>query len=198
MFYDKIIEGKYCDLKSVTVEDAEFTLSLRKDSRIAAFIPPLEISVEQQMEWIRKQQQDPTDYFFVVWDKAQKRIGTLGIYNIKGKIAETGRLAILGNPMQVIEAQLLYEDFAFGTLGITEERNYMYEENERAGKCSKLFGASISEPRLDETGRGVRDVIITKEAYLRNRPKILQMLYRGADCAHEKKDKKTQKSWSRI
>lgn len=179
MIYDGVIEGRYCDLKSVTVEDAEFTLALRKDPNFTKYLPKLNISIEQQREWIKRQQKDPADYFFVVWDKNKKRIGTMGVYNIENGIGETGRLAMKGNSLQAIEAQLLCIDFAFDILKLKGLKSSIMAENTRALKLAELFGPGVSEPRKDENGVFVCDSSNTKDTYMMRRSKIEKMLYRN-------------------
>lgn len=179
MIYDGIIEGRYCNLKSVTMEDAEFTLALRKDPNFTKYLPKLNITLEQQREWIKKQQRDPTDYFFVVWDKNENRIGTMGLYDIQDGIGETGRLAMNGNSLQAIEAQLLCVDFAFDILKLKGLKSFILAENKRALKFAELFGPNISEPRKNENGELVCDAVNTKHLYMIQRPKLERMLYRN-------------------
>lgn len=179
MKYEGIIEGQYCNLVSVDEDDAEFTLALRKDERLTAYLPKLNISVEQQKEWIKKQQADATDFFFVVWDKEGNRIGVLGLYNVVDGKGETGRLAMKGNPLQAIEAQMLCVDFAFNILKLTNIYSYILADNEGAIKFAKLFGPELSEVRVNEKGERVIDAVNNKERYSIARKKLERMLYRG-------------------
>ena len=64
MIYNKTIEGKYVDLKYVTVEDATIVLELRQDPELTKDLPRLDITEEEQKEWIRKQQLREGDYYF--------------------------------------------------------------------------------------------------------------------------------------
>lgn len=178
MTYEGIIEGRYCDLKSATLADAEFTLALRTDPNIINYLPKLDISIEQQREWIKKQQKSSTDYFFVVWDKGQNRIGTMGLYDIQEGVGETGRLVMKGNSLQSIEAQMLCVDFAFDILKLEGLKSYILAENKRALKFAELFGPRISEPRMNEKGELVCDAINTRHLYMMQRPKLIRMLYR--------------------
>lgn len=152
MYFDGIIEGKYVDLKSVTIEDAEFTRNIRRDPEFSSFFPKLDNTLEQQKEWIKKQQKKKGDYFFVVWDKKGNRIGTIALYDVSITAGETGRLAIKGNALQSIEAQLLIFNLAFNQLHLNEVIGYIFADNERAIRFNKQFGANIGEPQINENG----------------------------------------------
>lgn len=178
MKYEKLIEGRYCDLRSVDIQDAEFTLAMRQDPTLTAYLPKLDITVEQQKEWIKKQQVDPTDYFFVVQDKEGNRIGVMGLYNVIDGEGETGRLAMKGNPLQAIESQMLCVDFAFDVLKLKGLHSYIIAENDGAIRFAKMFGPSLSEPRVNEKGENVIDATNTKELYMQAKPKLERMLYR--------------------
>ena len=54
MVYSKKIQGRYVDLRSVTEEDAKFTLAIRQEPEFVKFLPRLDITIEQQKAWIRK------------------------------------------------------------------------------------------------------------------------------------------------
>ena len=42
MVYEETIHGKYVTLKSVTIDDAEFTLALRQNPALTKFLPKLD------------------------------------------------------------------------------------------------------------------------------------------------------------
>ena len=113
MVYNGILEGKYVNLRSVEEKDAEFTLSLRQDPILTKYLPKLDITLEQQINWIRKQRVKEGDFYFLVEKKDGERIGVLGVYDVEGNHAETGRIAIVGTAFESIEAQLLSFVFSF-------------------------------------------------------------------------------------
>ena len=178
MIYDGILEGKYVNLRSVEEQDAEFTLSLRQDPNLTKYLPKLNITLEQQLAWIRKQRQQEGDYFFVVENKKGVKIGVIGVYNVDGDCAETGRIAMIGNAFESIEAQLLSFDFAFDHLNLEKTVNYVMAENVHALRFSQLFGSQSSEPFEDTDGNMRIDGVITKASYLQSKSKIIKMLYR--------------------
>ena len=150
------IEGRYIDLKSCTEDDAEFTRAIRKDPEFVKCLPAIENTIEQQKAWIRSQREKEGDYFFVVWDKEGKRIGTISIYAINGSHAESGRLAIKAeNPFQAIEAQVLVFRFAFDVLKLECLEGFIFADNDRALRFNKQFGGKQYSPVIDDSGKEI-------------------------------------------
>lgn len=179
MIYEGIISGEYVELKSATVDDAEFTLALRKDPDFVRFLPAIDNTIEQQQAWIRSQREKPGDYFFVVWDKEGKRIGTISIYGVHDGRAESGRLAIKGDyAFQGIEAQILCFRFAFETLGLEYVDGFIYADNERAIRFNRQFGGKQFPPEEDEYGRTIIRFENWREDFEKIDKKFSNILYR--------------------
>lgn len=178
MVYNGILEGRFVTLRSVEEKDAEFTLALRQDPNLTKFLPKLNISLEQQTAWIRKQRELEGDYYFVVENKKGNKIGVIGVYNVVGDCAETGRIAMIGNAFESIEAQLLSFDFAFDILGLEKTVNYVMADNIHALRFSQMFGSQSSKPFKDSDGNMRIDGVITKVSYLKSKDRIIKMLYR--------------------
>ncbi len=75
--------GRYVELRSAKVEDAEFALNIRHTPKAMKFMPPLDITLEQQKSWIEKQRITEGDYFFIVFNKNNERVGVLSVYDIQ-------------------------------------------------------------------------------------------------------------------
>lgn len=178
MFFDGVVEGRFVDLKSVTVEDAEFTRKIRQESDFSKFFPPLNNTIEQQRKWIEVHQTKEGDYFFVVWDKKGERIGTISVYDIVDKCCESGRLAIKGNAFQAIEAQMLIFKFAFEYLGMNTVVGYIFADNERAIRFNKQFGCILDKPEPHDNGHMMVKATYTKEAVEKATERIKRMIYR--------------------
>lgn len=179
MVYDKVLEGKYVNLRSVNIEDAEYTLSLRKDPMLTKYLPKLDITLEQQKKWIEKQRGKLGDYFFLIQDKGGSNIGVIGVYDVQEYQCETGRIAVKnGNSIQTLEAQLLSFDFAFDILNMSKTVNFVYEDNVHAIRLSQMFGAEVTNRFKDETGMIRIDHVITAERYKESRKKLASILYR--------------------
>lgn len=177
MIYEKTIEGKYVNLKSASIDDAEFTRQIRQDPMFSKFIPQIKNSIEQQKNWIIQQRKKEGDYFFVVWDKESNRLGTISIYDVKDNHAEAGRLVMLGNAFQNIEAQFLSFRFAFDVLGLDYLISYIYEDNERALRFSEQFGGIITGKRKSRSNINEKIVTNSKEKFEEQFVKISKMLH---------------------
>ncbi len=178
MIYKEKIEGKYVYLMSATPDDAEFTLALRQNPALTKYLPKLDISLEQQKSWLISQQAKLGDYFFVAKTLDDKPIGTVSIYDIKGDTSESGRLALIGNSLENVEASLLLFQFAFDILGLKKVTGYIVDGNKRAERFNRQFGCITGEPELSETGELIRRTIITSEAFHVAEKKLNKLLYR--------------------
>ena len=179
MVYDRVIEGKYVDLRSCTEDDAEFTREIRRDPEFSKFFPALDNTIEQQKSWIKHQREKEGDYFFVVWNKAGNRIGTISIYDVEGEYAESGRLAIKSNnPFEAIEAQILSFRFAFGVLGLNCINGYIFADNDRAIRFNKQFAGKQYPPTIDENGREIIKIENWKDDFELADKKLSSILYR--------------------
>lgn len=173
------IGGRYVELRCCTEADAEFTRALRQNSEFMKYLPAIDNTVEQQRAWIRSQREKPGDYFFVVWDKAGSRIGTISIYDVHGDRAESGRLAIKGdNAFQGIEAQILSFRFAFGELGLECIDSFIFADNERAIRFNKQFGGRQYPPCTDESGRAIIKCENWREDFEKADRRLSSILYR--------------------
>lgn len=178
MFFDGVVEGRFVDLKSVTIDDAEFTRNIRLDPDFAKFFPTLNNTIEQQRKWIEEHQTKEGDYFFVVWDKNGERVGTISVYDIVDESCESGRLAIKGNAFQCTEAQMLIFKFAFEKLGVDTVIGYILADNERAIRFNKQFGCVLDKPELHDNGHMMVKATYTREAVEKATERIKKMMYR--------------------
>lgn len=82
-------------LRPVTRNDAAFIYKLRRDPKLAQFIGELSEQYAVHMTWLEQYFEREGDYYFCI-ETARTRIpvGTVAIYNQKGKSAEWGRLII--------------------------------------------------------------------------------------------------------
>ena len=88
MVYNEIIKGKFVDLRSITLDDAEFSYNIRADERFRDTVGQLAPSLEAQRAFIDWQMKEPDDYYFVVLNKKGERIGLYGVYNFHDGMAE--------------------------------------------------------------------------------------------------------------
>lgn len=179
MVYNRVLEGRYVDLMSVSEQDAQFTLEIRQDSKLIKYLPVVNNTLEEQIEWIREQRRKIGDYFFVAKDKCGNRIGTVGIYDISGERGEGGRLVSIGNAIQSIEIQLLAFQFDFYEILLEEVTTFVYADNFSALRLSRKFGIEFGEPVLDADNRYVCFGFVKKEIFKKHEKSIRKMLYRN-------------------
>ena len=129
MVYDKDIMGEFVTLRSITEDDAEFSYNIRKDPRFVSIMGQPASSVEAQREYIIRQRSKPGDYYFVVYNRNNEKIGLIGVYDIRGDNCETGRELNIGEPYETMEAQVLLYDFCVGVLGLKNNSAIVYKNN---------------------------------------------------------------------
>ena len=185
MVYEGIIRGDLVELKAATVEDAEFTLSIRQDPAITKYLPKLDITIEDQRKWILRQREKEGDYFFVIWNKAGKRIGTWGIYDIKGKTGEGGRLASYGDAFQKIESGMLISYFQFEILKLEKVVGWVYADNRPVVKWIKWFGADLGMPEKNEEGAMIRKMVQNRDKAKCAREKIEEIMKKVLENGRE-------------
>ncbi len=183
MIFKENICGKFVYLRSADIVDAEFTLSLRKDPELTRYMPTLNITVEQQCAWIESQRNKENDYFFVVRNFLNQPIGTVSLYNIYGKTAETGRLVLIGNALENTEASLLLFRFGFNYLQLEQITGYVYENNKRATRFNSLFGCVTGEPEKHENGKMIRKTLITRDSFAIAEKHLMRILYPEKKCS---------------
>lgn len=179
MIVKEAIKGRFVTLRSVDIEDAEFTLQLRQDPNLTKYLPKLDITVETQKKWIESQRKKAGDYLFLIVNSKGENIGVLGVYDVKENGAETGRLASMGNPLESLEAQYLSFVFAFDILKLDFTKCYVFEKNTKAIRLSEFFGTVFLPAVKDENGFMRCDGVLTRQAFKEKEKMIRQTLYRS-------------------
>ena len=129
MVYPEVIHGKFVDLRSITLDDADFSYSIRADGRNRDTVGQLAESVVAQRKFIDWQMKAPNDYYFVVLNKKGERIGLYGVYDIHEGMAEIGREVNVGEPAERMEVSLLISDFCRSVLKLKRVSFVIYPNN---------------------------------------------------------------------
>lgn len=140
MIYEKKLQGKFVSLRSITIEDAEFSYTIRKDPRFVRIMGQSAASVEEQKKFIEWQIKQPGDYYFIVLNKKGERIGLIGVYSIEGSVGETGREIIDGAPYETMEAEILLCDFCINELHLKTKIGVIYKNNKKQIELQKKLG----------------------------------------------------------
>ncbi len=152
MIYNEMICGKFVDMRSITLEDTEFSYYIRADKKNRETVGQLAASIEKQRKFIEWQMQEPDDYYFVVLNKKSEKIGLIGVYDIHDGMGEFGREVSFGNPMQTMEAELLLEDFCRDVLHLKKICWVIYLNNRKHISDQKKKGL---QPLLVTVRNGV-------------------------------------------
>lgn len=145
MIYDKVISGKFVDLKSITEDDAEFSYNIRNDEKNRDTVGQLAESIDNQKKYIQWQQKEPGDYYFVVWNKKGERVGLIGVYDIHGTVGEVGREVSNGSPMEAMEAEVLLEEFYREVLHLQMITAVIYTSNKKHLSNQKKRGCEAKK-----------------------------------------------------
>jgi hypothetical protein len=129
MVYPEVIHGMFVDLRSITLDDAEFSYNIRADKRNRDTVGQLAPSLDAQKDFIRWQMQEPNDYYFVVLNKKGERIGLIGAYDLQGDMIEVGREVVVGEPTETMETEVLIIDFCKNILKLNWIYGVVYTNN---------------------------------------------------------------------
>ncbi len=184
MLYPEVVHGLFVDLRSITLDDAEFSSNIRADKRNRETVGQLAPSLEAQKDFIRWQMQEPDDYYLVVLNKNGERIGLIGAYNLQDDMIEVGREVIVGEPTESMETELLINDFCRNVLHLKRTCGVVYSSNkhhlnevkkknkfvkavQRGGREAMLFEHDLqSENRTELKIRKILEQLYEKQQHL--------------------------------
>ena len=179
MVLENAITGRYVLIRSITEEDAAFSMEIRQDKEKTKFLHSVEANLEKQICWIRKQRIAAGDYFFIAETLTGKKVGTVGIYDIENKRGHLGRLLMIGNPFQTFEAVLLSMQFAYDKLGLEELYGDVHVDNTPSLNISEAVGIHFQDPVYDaELDRWVKYGTAYKNEFSKYKREIESLIYR--------------------
>lgn len=140
-----ILTGYRVKLRLANVDDAEFILHLRHMPHVKGKMGDLDISPEQEKAWLRKNVDDPSDYFFIIESPNAVKIGTIGVYNIDYKhcTAEYGRLVVIPGSLAAFPACILLLDFCFNVLQLDTLLAWVVPSNKKIITFNRQLGGEI-------------------------------------------------------
>ena len=143
MLLTKPLIGKFASLRSVTEEDSQFTLDIRNNEELTAFIPRIKGSIDSQKAWIRSQINKEGDWFFIIEDDSNRPVGTIALTEVRNSEGTLGRFISMGESIVNIEACLLILDFSFNELNLKLLTLEVVKENKAVNSLWKKFGAEL-------------------------------------------------------
>ena len=179
MVFKEPIQGKYVLIRSAEVQDAKFTMDIRQDKEKTKYLHVVDNNLDKQSAWLERQREAEGDYFFIAEDFKGKGLGTVGIYDIEGKVGHLGRLLMIGNPFQTFEATLLSMIFAYDVLGLDELYGDVHVDNSPSMNISEAVGFHFRDPIYEEElDRWVKYGTSYKQEFPEYRNKIESLIYR--------------------
>ena len=167
------LEGKYVNLREVTIDDAEFILSLRCNEKKSRFLHKTEYNIEKQKDYIKKYLEKNDEWYFIIENKEHKPLGTVRIYDVEGDKYTGGSWLMVDDalPQETIEGDLLLKEYSFNILNFTVNAFDVRKGNKRVAQYHKICGARIvDENDIDYFFE------LTKEDFEKNKAKFYQML----------------------
>ncbi len=126
-------------LRPVRTEDAAFIVWLRNLEHARGRIGDT-VNEAGQRAWLEKYFTREGDYYFIIETAGGISVGAYGIYNVRGKSAETGRWVINPEIPAAIPSALLAFKTAFETLGMEELRVSTVSTNQLVLSLNRKFG----------------------------------------------------------
>lgn len=117
-----VLSGFGYRLRPVRMEDAPFIIDTRlEDAERNRFIHRISPDVAAQEAWLKEHLDREDDYYFVIENLLTGEAeGLIGLYNMKGGVAEWGRWVIRKSSLAAVESVDLMYQAAFEPLGLEE------------------------------------------------------------------------------
>jgi len=139
------VRGKTVFFREVTVDDADFIITLRTDPEKSRHLSVTEHDIEKQKRFISNYLTGQTDYYFIISDWDFRPFGSIRIYDIREDSFCWGSWILAKDAPNnaAIESALLIYDFAFFSLHYKKSHFDVRKENHRVVDFHKRFGACI-------------------------------------------------------
>lgn len=132
-------EGFGVRLRPVRMTDAAFIVWLRNLEHAKGRIGDT-VDEAGQRAWLEKYFTREGDYYFIIETAGGVAVGAYGIYDLRGRSAESGRWVIRPEVPAAIPSALLAFQTAFETLGLDELRVSTVATNQLVLSLNKKFG----------------------------------------------------------
>ena len=169
-----IIYGKNINMRTVTIEDAEFIYNMRQNQNKTKYLSKVTGTVESQKEWIKnykQREEEKKEFYFVIELKDEKKLGLVRMYDFQDDSFCWGSWLIKEDAPKTtaIESALQIYEFGFYNLGFEKSHFDVRKGNDKVIAFHKRFGAKIvDEDELDYFFNFEKsDYEIIKEKYKR-------------------------------
>jgi len=143
-----IIYGKNINMRTVTIEDAEFIYSMRQNQDKTKYLSKVTGTVASQKEWIKsykQREEEKKEFYFVIKSKDEEKLGLVRMYDFKNNSFCWGSWLIREDAPKAtaIESALQIYEFAFYTLGFEESHFEVQKGNDKVIAFHQRFGAKV-------------------------------------------------------
>ena len=148
------IDGKHIILRLVEESDAQFILDLRTKEK-AKYLSMTDNNLDNQVNWIKNyknREKDEKEFYFVIENKNNERIGLVRAYKIEDDSATSGSWIMLDGVKTeaTLEGVLLLYEFILEYLGKEKIFFDVRKDNKKVWRFHKSYGAvQIDEDELD-------------------------------------------------
>lgn len=177
------LEGFAYALRPIRETDAAFVVGLRRDPDLGVYLHRTSGRIEDQAAWLDAYFDRPGDYHFIVESLAGgEPVGTVGLYDSDGEVAEWGRWLIRKDVPAAVESALLIYRAAFEAIGLARTYCRTVAENAKVVSFHDSSGAERvgTLARHFQLGDVVHDAVehrVDRKRWEAMRPK-LEMLAR--------------------
>ena len=133
-------EGFGVRLRPVRMDDAAFIVWLRNLEYAKGRVGDSAMDVAGQQDWLKTYFQRKGDYYFIIETQGGMAVGTIGIYDLRGTSAESGRWIVRPEVPAGVPSAILAFDLAFGDLGLDELRGTAVSTNQPVLSLNLKFG----------------------------------------------------------
>jgi len=137
------IFGNRLVFRDVSLDDAQFILSLRRDPAKSAYLSPTSPELSAQEEWIRSYQGSCGQAYFIICDSQMVPLGTVRLYNAIGDSFCWGSWIIKKDAPTYtsIESALIVYSYAIDHLKFSAAHFDVNKHNQSVWAFHERFGA---------------------------------------------------------
>ncbi|EMZ41314.1 N-acetyltransferase [Helicobacter bilis] len=166
------LQGKYVNLREITLADAAFVVALRCSPK-AKFLNPTKNDVGLQEQYIENYFKKNDEWYFIVEDKQGKALGTIRIHNAHD--GEFGSISWImsddAKQEQTLEGEYLLKHYAYHVLGFNKNCFEVRKANKKVVQYHKFCGSRIvGETDIDYLFE------LTKDEFDSNKHKLLDLM----------------------
>jgi len=146
------LHGKNLVLRNVTINDAEFIVSLRTDPRKSKYLSPISGNIEEQINWLKSYQKSNNQAYFIICNQDAGRVGCIRIYDPQGFNYTWGSWLMIDGlpPTYALEVVALifyygkYLGFKTATLTVRKDNDSVWRFHENFLGAKRVGGDELS------------------------------------------------------